>query len=525
MIGRCSIATVGSGRSLPWLLDHRARERAEHVFVVWEPFAGERKCWTYAAFAAEVANVAGGLATRGVRPGDRIMIHLENCPEYLTAWFAVVRLGAIAVCTNTRSTQTELAYFVAHSGTGLAITQPEFADVVALAHPPGTHIVIVSGQNKASLPPGRDDFEALRHSEPAAAIAIGDLHPASIQYTSGTTGRPKAVVWTHANCLWGAKVNASHAKLTSADVQLVYAPLYHTNAQSYSVLACLWSGGTLVLQPRFSSSRYWNVSVRNQCTFSSQLYFTLRALAGLEVPPDHSFRLWGTGMNSHPIAQKLGIPTIGWWGMTETISHPIVGDPELPDRALTIGRAAPEYEVAIVNESGSVVQSEETGNLLVRGVRGVSLFAEYFRDDAATEAAFNPEGWLLTGDRVTPHADGCITFADRAKDMLRVGSENVAASEIERVITGVKGISEAAVVGAPDDMLDEVPVAFIVVRPGASDPTNDVLAACREHLAPFKIPRELRIVDDLPRAALGKVAKHALRERLELEYAKLEPIN
>lgn len=513
---RSPFTTHGSGRGVPWLLDLRARDRGGKPFIIWEPFEGEPSVWTYARFAEGVARVAGGLAARGVKPGDRVLIHLENRPEFLLAWFACVHLGAVAVCTNTRSAADEVAYYVAHSEVVLAITQPSLAQVVAAALPASAPLLVTSDGER---PERAHAFEALLASEPAPMVPVSDLAPASIQYTSGTTGRPKAVVWTHANCLWGGKANSAHEALTEADIQLVFAPLFHTNAQAYGVLACLWAGASLVLQPRFSSSRFWDVSVRNRCTFGSQLYFSLRALSGTEAPPDHAYRLWATGHSGHPVATRMGVPTIGWWGMTETISHPIIGDTQVPTTPGAIGRPASEYEVAVLREDGAPVEPGETGDLLVRGVMGVSIFAGYLHDEAATADSFDERGWFKTGDRVTVHPDGCISFSERSKDMLKIGAENVAASEIERVVAAVPGVAEVAVVAAPDPMLDEVPVAFVVMREGHGDPEAAVIAACRENLADFKVPRAVRVVSEMPRATLEKVAKHKLRQILREEAA------
>lgn len=509
---RSAATAFGAGLSLPWLLDARARTLADKIFFVWEPFDADPQAWTYGRFASQVRRIASGLAHRGINPGDRVLIHLDNCPEFLLAWFACAQLGAIAVSTNTRSSQDEVEYFVAHSQPRLAITQLSLAETVGIAMQPAGGDVLVVGHS------GRDcSFDALHAFDPVDSRSIPALSPLSIQYTSGTTGRPKAVLWTHSNALWGGKVNAAHEGLTADDVSLVFAPLFHTNAQAYSVLATLWSGGTFVLQPRFSSSRFWDVSVRNRCTFSSQLYFTLRALANVPPPERHVYRLWGTGICEHPIARKhFDIQTIGWWGMTETISHPIIGDTQIPNNPQTIGRAAPEYEVAVLRDNGEPVKAGETGNLLVRGIPGVSLFAGYYRDPEATAAAFDSQGWLRTGDRVTVTDDGSMIFADRAKDMLRVGAENVAASEVERVVLGVAGVREVAVVGGPDPMLDEVPVAFVVSANPASTALleSQILDACRGKLADFKVPRKIHFVDDLPRATLGKVAKEQLRAQL-----------
>lgn len=512
---RAPAAMFGAGRSLTWLLDSRVAERPNKPFLVWEPFEERPRVWTYAEFGRAVAAVATGLRRRGVKKGDPVLIHLENCPEFLFAWFACARIGALAVSTNTRSSADEVAYFANHCRAGLAVTQTSLAAQVEAAMPHARAILLVDDEEQPiersfSLLLGEVPLET---PEPVAA-----LDPASVQYTSGTTGRPKAVVWTHANLLWGAKVNSAHEGLSERDISLVYPPLFHTNAQSYSVLATLWVGATIVLQPRFSSSRFWNVSLRNKCTFASQLYFTLRALNNIDKPTCHSYRLWGTGMSSHPIAEeKFGVPTIGWWGMTETISHPIIGDVFMPNRPRTIGRVAPEYEVAVVRPDGSSAAAGETGELLVHGIPGVSLFAGYLHDPKATEAAFDKQGWFQSGDLVTLTDDGSFIFADRSKDILKVGAENVASSEIERVVMTVDGVSEAAVVGRPDSMLDEVPVVFVLSpRPDDALAAN-ILSTCREKLADFKVPREVRFVDNMPRATLEKVAKQKLREILRAE--------
>jgi crotonobetaine/carnitine-CoA ligase len=163
--------------------------------------------------------------------------------------------------------------------------------------------------------------------------------------------------------------------------------------------------------------------------------------------------------------------------------------------------------------TGTPVEPDEVGELFIRGVPDVSLFAGYLHDEAATAAALD-DGWLTTGDLVQVHVGGAITFRDRAKDMLKVGGENVAASEIERVILTVPGVAEVAVVAAPHDMLSEVPVAFIVPCPEVPDLAAAVQAACAEHLADFKRPTRIELVDDLPRSTLNKVAKAQLRKGL-----------
>jgi crotonobetaine/carnitine-CoA ligase len=209
--------------------------------------------------------------------------------------------------------------------------------------------------------------------------------------------------------------------------------------------------------------------------------------------------------------------------MTETITHGTIGSVHLPSASLSMGRPAPEYGIR-VSVDGRPAQPGETGDLSILGVRGLSLFAEYLDNPQATADAFDADGYFRTGDRVTVGADGWLYFADRSKDMLKVGGENVAASEIERVIMTVPGVLEAAVVARKDRMLDEVPVAF-VRAPEVPAAQRAALAkavedACRAALADFKRPREVRVVDELPRSTLEKIAKAELRKLIEAEQPK-----
>lgn len=508
-----------AGQDLPWLLGARARLRGGHPFLVWVPHDGAPETWTYARFHDAVGRLAAGLARRGIGAGDPVLVHLENAPELLLAYFALAELGAVAVLTNTRAAQDEVAYFAAHSRAVAAITQPGFADLVHRAAPALRWIAVTAHDAGVPAQARRSEaFEALFADSAAdrPRRAPDPALPLSVLYTSGTTSRPKGVVWTHANALWAGRVNAAHEDLRPTDVHQIYLPLFHANALGYSLLATLWAGGTAVLQPKWSTSRFWPVARAHGTTWVSFIWFSLRAVLEQEIPRDHGLRMIGFATSDPPAAQKLGVPCVGWWGMTETISHGIVGVLHAPNTPGAIGRPAPEYDIRISREDGSPVAPGETGALFCRGVRGVSMFLEYLHDPAATAASFDEQGWFATGDLVTLLPDGAILFADRAKDMLKVGAENVAASEIERVVLAVPGVREAAVVGKPHPMLDEVAVAFVTLNPGADAAALPaaVIAACRASLADFKVPREVHVVEEMPRATLEKIAKAELRKRL-----------
>jgi crotonobetaine/carnitine-CoA ligase len=204
--------------------------------------------------------------------------------------------------------------------------------------------------------------------------------------------------------------------------------------------------------------------------------------------------------------------------MTEIITHGIVGDVGRPGHAAAIGRPAPEYEVSIRREDGSSIEVGETGHLFIRGRRGLSIFAGYLDDPKATADSFDEAGFFKTGDLVTLHADGFIQFADRAKDMLKVGGENVAASEIERVIQSVAGVREVAVVAGKHRMLQEVPVAYVVTTSADIDAIRaKIVETCRSRLSEFKVPRSVQFLEELPRGLTEKVSKVELRRRANEE--------
>jgi crotonobetaine/carnitine-CoA ligase len=514
-----------AGFDIAQLLRLRAATRADHPFLIWQPFEGEAERLTYAAFEHRVRQCAAGLRARGIKPGDPVLIHLENAPEMLVAWFACAYAGAIAVTTNARASAEELAYFAGHSGAVAAITQPRFAEAVNASSRDLKWIAQINHDNGTPAALGNALAEAegfaalLADANLAPNLPADPSRPIGVQYTSGTTSRPKGVLWTHANALWGAQVNAIHEDLRPDDVHLIFLPLFHTNALAYSLLATLWAGGTAVLMPRFSASRFWDIALKHRCTWTSLVPFCVKALMSVDHPKQHHFRLWGSAVCSPPSDAIFGVKTIGWWGMTETMTHGTVGSVHLPNRPMSMGRPAPEYGIFVERDDGTPVAPGETGHLLVRGVPGVSLFHSYLHDPDATGASYDERGLFRTGDRVTLYDDGFLQFADRDKDMLKVGGENVAASEIERVVMEVPGVREVAVIGKPHPMLDEVPVVFVI--PDASefvaapdDLQRAILAACRSRLASFKVPDEVRVVPDMPRATIEKIAKAALRAAL-----------
>lgn len=517
MLASRHLLTPFEGTNVWSLLEARVARTGHRPAFAWDPpnpHAGGR--YSYAELGSAAAGIAAGLQARGVGQGDRVVLHFENCPEFVICWYACAAIGAIAVTTNARSSADEIEFFIGDCDPKGIITQPKFADALS-RHAVEGRWLVVTGHDAGEVAergrgPGRSDsFESLG-ADPRAVVPAPPLPfaPMSVQYTSGTTSRPKGVVWTHANALWGAKVSAVHEDLRPEDCHYCYMPLFHTNALSYSMLACLWVGARFVLVPKWSTSRFWDVSLTHGCTWLSLIPFSARAMESLDTPPEHKYRLFGHAVSERESDARFGVKSIGWWGMTETITHGIVGDPYTPNRPGAIGRPAPEYGVAIVDDDEEPVAAGGTGHLWIRGVRGLSVFSEYLNQPEVTAAAFRGD-WFATGDRVQLHEDGHISFADRSKDMLKVGGENVAASELERVALEEAGVVEAAAVGIPDAALDEVPVLFVLSHDDPAAVGRRVEAACAAKLSDFKVPRAIYVVTELPRSTLRKTNKVALR--------------
>jgi crotonobetaine/carnitine-CoA ligase len=498
--GRDTVASV--------LLGHADRT-PDAPFLLFERAPGAIEQVSYAQAAQRATRTAGALARHGIGAGDRIGVHLSNCPEFYDLWFAAALLGAAIVPSNPLSTADELGYLVEHAGCRLAVTQPDLRATVER-----TGAAIVLGIDEDWV---REDD----HAEPAD---VAPTDPLAVLYTSGTTSRPKGVLITHAAYLHVGDVVAGHLRLRPDDRQLVVLPLFHGNAQYYSTMSALVTGASIALAPRFSASR-WSEQARALGASVASLFAAPIRMVLAAAPTEHDaahrlrVAMFAQNITDDQLAEfekRFAVPLIQLYGMTETVVPPTMNPLSEERRGRSIGRPVPTARLRIVDDEGRDVAPGEPGELLVHGRPGRTLMAGYLDNPEATAAALDQdahgEAWLHTGDTVAVDADGYLHFVDRRKDMIKRAGENVASGEVERVVNEHPAVFESAAVGVPDAMRDEAIHVFVVLHEGASLTAEVLLDHCREHLAGFKVPAAVEFVDNLPRTSVGKIQKHLLRQ-------------
>ncbi|MGW4031786.1 class I adenylate-forming enzyme family protein [Streptomyces sp. NPDC004838] len=485
------------------------------TFLVWEAPDGEVTTWTYGAFDELVGRVAGGLRERGVVRGSRVGVALPNCPAFVALWLALVRLGAAMVCSDPSARAPELASQLRRTDARLGFCAPgeAAAEYRAAAFDTGADVVEVSVTDTA--------LAAL----PGPAVTAAEARPedlAGLMFTSGTTAEPKCVMVTQANYAFAGEVMASASALRASDRQLVVLPLFHANAQYYSFAPAIAVGASVALMPAFSASRLLAQAARHRVTHLSLFAAPIRmvlARGATAVPGLRVSHCWYaqniTDEQYERFAGLIGCRPRQLYGMTETVPAVLTNRAVGPEPA-SMGVPTPGCRVAIRDPAtGASMGPGEEGEIFVGGEPGTTLFAGYL-DDPATTAASYPfgDGWFATGDRAHADERGRYFFAGRRGDVLKVSGENVSLVEIEAVLALHPAVLEAAVVGEPDPVRDEVPVAYVVPAPGAApDALADLAEWCAARLAKSKRPVRFVSVPELPRTSVGKIRKFQLGER------------
>ncbi|MGW3151179.1 class I adenylate-forming enzyme family protein [Streptomyces sp. NPDC001177] len=452
-----------------------------------------------AAFARRVRRAAATLRARGVARGVVVALLLPNTADFVVALFAAWRLGAAVTPVNPALTDGEARYQLGDAGAAVVVTT-------------GPSPLAESGIEAlpaAELCTGPEDTAPPQTDPGALALLI---------YTSGSTGRPKGVMLDHANLAAMAGMMIETVRLSETDHSLLILPLFHVNGIVVGVLSPLLAGGRVTVAGRFRAETFFGLvsEVRPTC-FSAvpSIYSMLAELPDQGVPDTSSVRFAACGAAPMPPAlierfeRRYGIPVVEGYGLSEGTCASTTNPLDGLRKPGTVGLPLPGQQVAVMDPQGRIVAAGETGEVVVRGPNVMRGYLGRPEETARTVV----DGWLHTGDVGGFDEDGYLVLVDRIKDMIIRGGENIYPKEIETILGDHPDVREAAVVGAAEPRLGEVPVAFVALRAGASATAADLLDHCRARLARYKMPAEIVLVDGLPRNPVGKTDKPALRAR------------
>jgi crotonobetaine/carnitine-CoA ligase len=506
-------------RTIPTFLDFHASERPDVPAVVAESGAGFMQSLTWSQLQALARQTANWMLSRGLRKGDSIVLHIPNSLDFYLLWLGACLAGAVTVPVDPRSTHSELNYIIDHSDACLVVTVDSSQDI-AMAASQGCERIrrVITTSLSKMFAESELGAEILAQPTSLPDNQAAPLDIAGMLYTSGTTGKPKGVMLTHAVYLHGAEVLARGTGLTRNDRHLIALPLHHAAAQCHAMVPSLVTGASIVILERFRSSKFMESAVQHQATraalFAAPLRMLLANHSDTAVPRTSlqliTFAQNLTGAEMSAWESRFGIPLIQVWGMTETASLPLMTPLHGPRNVMCMGLPVAGYEVGIVDAKGNPVPPGHSGELVVRVDPGWSATPGYYKNPTATADLIH-DGWLWSGDRAIQDENGHFHFLGRFKEMIKRSGENISPLEIEETLKTHPDVEDAAVVGVPDPVRDERVIAFIILRPAREIGLEALRDWCRERLSTFKVPEEFHVRKEFPRTSVGKVQRHHLR--------------
>ena len=484
---------------------------------------------TYAQFFDRCDRWSAALQRMEVRKGDRVAYLSPNTHAQLESFYAVPQLGAVVVPINFRLNPDEVAYIINHSGSKIVCAQEDYLEVVDTIRdscPNVEQFVALEGERDGWL-----QYESLVKAEVQTfeRPAIDERDLLALNYTSGTTSRPKGVMITHRNAYMNVVGTLIHVSMSCADRYLWTLPMFHANGWTFVWIVTAVGGTHICLRkadPALAFGLMRDESVTMLCAAPTLLITLANAPARQRGVVRPGVRVLTAGAPPAAASIQRVEGEFGWellhvYGLTETAPFITVCEPrpehlECPpeERAVIKARQGVELitsgELRVVDEVGTDVprDGQTLGEIVVRGN---VVMAGYYNDPEATAQAMR-DGWFHSGDAAVVHADGYVEIRDRFKDVIISGGENISSVEVEGVMMRHPAIQEIAVVGVPDEKWGETPQGFVVLKQRGSVTEAELIEYAREHMAHFKAPRKFLLVDELPKTATGKIQKYVLRQ-------------
>jgi len=488
-------------QNIPQLLQDRAAAGPDKIFLISE---ADKRQFTYSEFEALVRRVAGMLWANGVRKGDVISLLLPNSVEYVVAYFACWHLGALAGPINSLLKSQEIEYVISNSESKVLLVASEFEPRIE-----NKNFIVFDDVGKVD-------------AEPIEPARINCDDEAIIIYTSGTTGKPKGCLLTHGNVIANARQISTWLSFTAADRLLSMMPLFHMNAVSVTTMSALYAGGSTVVTPKFSASRFWQIISDYQITSFGSVATMLSMLLSSYpdgVPTGLSTKQLRFAMcGSAPVPAEVlkrfeetfNCLVVEGYGLSESTCRSTFNPPDQRRRPGSCGLPIGN-EMRVVDDDDRAVPDGTLGEIVLRGE---NILKGYYKNPDATEIAFR-NGWFHTGDIGYRDADGFYYIVDRKSDMIIRGGENIYPREIDEVLYQHPNVAAAAAVGVPDDLYGEEIAAVIVLKDGTKVSEQEVIDFCKARLADYKCPKSVQFVHDIPKGPTGKLLKRELVRMLK----------
>ena len=503
--------------------------RARKLYADQEAVVDGQRRFTYAQFGERCDRWSSALQALGVRRGDRVAYIAPNTHANLEGYYSVPQIGAAIVPCNYRLTADDFRYLIEHSGSKVVCAhadQTAAVDQIREQLPPSTVFVALEGAREGWL-----DYETLlAQAAPAFAPApIGERDLLSLNYTSGTTSRPKGVMITHRNAYINAVGTLVHLPMRAGERYLWTLPMFHANGWTFTWIVTA-IGGTHVCLRKVEPVQVFRLiadeRINMLCAAPTVLIGLANADPAIRAGAPRGVRVVTAGAPPAAATIKTVEEDLGWtvthvYGLTETAPFITVCEPRPDHEAMDVGGRArikarqgveliTSGELRVVNEGGEdVAKDGETLGEIV--ARGNVVMEGYYRDPDATAAVIR-DGWFHTGDAAVVHPDGYVEIRDRIKDVIISGGENISSVEVEAALVAHPAVMEVGVVGLPHEKWGEAPYAFVVLKPGATCDADELRRYCRSKLAHFKVPHGFTFVSELPRTATGKIQKFVLRK-------------
>jgi long-chain acyl-CoA synthetase len=519
------------------LIERQAAERPQAPYAI---AADGSRTLTYGQLANTCRTITRMLAAHGAGPGAHVSLVMPNGLGTLALLLGALHGGRCVNPVNLLSQPEQMRYVLEHADADLVLVSAEWQERVSAlvaSIPRPIRVVVVDPDGADQPEPGgvAAEPETVRvDAKPEAAGGVDatvepepEVEPdtdgpalALLMYTSGTTGKPKGVMLTQANLAASARAISAEHQLGETDRVLAVLPLYHINAFAVTMLAPLAHGGSLVMPPRFSASSFWHQAAAHRCTWINLVPTMISYLLEGSAPPAGNLqgirfcRSASAALapeHHRAFEQKFGIGIIETMGLTETVA-PSFSNPLAPElrKVGSVGRPS-GCEARIADPAGNTLADGQTGEILLRGPQ---VMKGYYKDEAATRAAFHPGGWLRSGDLGHRDGDGFFLVTGRIKELIIKGGENIAPREIDEALLAHPAVLDAAAVGIPDRHYGQDIMVCVVLRTGAACSESEILDFCLRTLGRYKTPRVVRFVSDLPRGPSGKVQRLKLLELL-----------